>query len=867
MLALSVALLLRWLLEPMLGAHLDFVLLFVAVAITVRFSGPMPAALVTILGLIGAQLLFLQPPAALLPFSATSLLVVGLYFFASGTIIWLGVSSQNLLDKAERSALDLHESERQLLLIIDALPMLVSYIDVSRRYRFNNRAYQLWFGVDRESVRGKHMHDVLGAEAYDVIRPSLERVLSGETVHFESRLAYRYGGSRQVSVTYIPHLQRDRVAGFFAVVEDVGERKQAELVRARLAAIVESTGDAVISKTLKGQITSWNQGAERLFGYSAEEIIGESILRIIPDDLIEEESMILERLSHGERVEHFETERTTRTGERIAVSVSVSPLCDAQGRVVGASKIARDVSEHKRALVALRESESRFRALADDAPILIWMAQPPEQAVWFNRSWLKFTGRNLEQELGQGWLQSVHDEDRESTLVEMKRHIVDGEPFELEYRLCQHDREYRWMLNRGVPMFADDGSVSGYIASCMDITERRRAEQQRVESERRKDEFLATLAHELRNPLAPILNMAQFLRLGTQPDTRELEAVDVIERQTRHMARLVEDLLDLSRINLGKITLRPKTLALADVIASAVEGIRPLAEEAEHHLHIDCAKGLYVDGDLTRLSQVVGNLLSNAVRYTPRGGKIEVVTSGEGDLAVLRVSDSGFGIDSSKLGEIFEMFNLAGMSKAQGHSGLGVGLALSRQLTELHGGEITAFSPGPGKGSVFTVKLPRLVAPRELSDQQQGVAAEADESPSLRILLVDDAPDVVHSMAMLLELAGHEVHVAYDGREAVELAASVQPQLVVLDIGMPELDGYEAAQQIRQLPDGEGIFLVALTGWGQARDRQRAKVAGFDDHYTKPIEFQTVQRILAAASERAEALPAAERSQAGERCG
>jgi PAS domain S-box-containing protein len=490
---------------------------------------------------------------------------------------------------------------------------------------------------------------------------------------------------------------------------------------ALLAAIVESSDDAIVSKTLDGIITSWNRGAQRIFGYTPEEAIGRSVRMLIPDDRQDEEVMILSRLRRGERIEHYETIRVTKEGRLIDVSVTISPLRDETGTVVGASKVARDVTVQK-----------------------------------------------------------------------------------------QIERELH-------------------------------------EADERKNEFLAILAHELRNPLGPIRHAVKILR-ARAPSPDELNwATNIIDRQTEHMTRLVEDLLDVSRITRGTIELRRERVDVATILQTAVEASSALMERNRHQLKvITPAQPLYVEGDITRLTQVVTNLLDNAAKYTDPGGKIWLAGEGEGDTAVIRVKDSGIGIPSEMLPRIFDMFTQAGLSLERSQGGLGVGLALVDRLVRLHGGTVTAYSAGAGQGSQFIIRLP--VAPA-----QKGAAAERREAPlpaganRCRVLVVDDNVDSVESLAMLLRMTGHEVETASDGEAALHRAEEFRPDLAILDIGLPKMNGYDLAKQIRRRPWAKDVVLIALTGWGQAQHRLRSKESGFNHHLTKPVEFDALQQILAAA--------------------
>jgi PAS domain S-box-containing protein len=496
------------------------------------------------------------------------------------------------------------------------------------------------------------------------------------------------------------------------------DQKHAIDAQRRLAAIVESSHDAIMSLDLDGTLTSWNHGAERLYGYMAEEIIGRPIAVLIPPDHTDDFPAILERLRRGEPIDHFETVRLAKDGTRVDVSLTVSPLLDDAGQVVGASKIARD------------------------------------------------------------------------------------------------------------------------------ITERRRFEQALQDADRRKDEFLATLAHELRNPLAPLRNGLQVMKLARGNAELVEQSRAMMERQLGQMVRLVDDLLDVSRISRGKITLHPERVELAAVAQQAVETSRPLIDASRHDLSISIPpEPIYVDADVTRLAQVFSNLLNNSARYTEPGGRITLRIERQGPDAVVTVQDTGVGIPPHMLPSVFQMFTQVDRSLERSQGGLGIGLSIVKRLTEMHGGTVEAHSAGYGLGSKFIVRLPVVLS--VAGDQHADAAAPATVIARRRVLVVDDNRDAASSLAMMLTLMGNETQTAHDGLQALDVAAALRPDVIFLDIGMPGLNGYETARRIRAEPWGQSPLLIALTGWGQEDDRRRSQEAGFDAHLTKPIDPLALEKLLA----------------------
>ncbi len=377
-----------------------------------------------------------------------------------------------------------------------------------------------------------------------------------------------------------------------------------------------------------------------------------------------------------------------------------------------------------------------------------------------------------------------------------------------------------------------------------DVTASRKAELALLEADRRKDEFLAVLAHELRNPLAPMRNALDVLRLRTPDEPLLGRARAIIDRQLLHLSRLVDDLLDLSRVTQGRIQLQRTRVAVSVVVAHAVEVSTPIIEESGHHLEVSVPREpILVEGDVTRLAQIVGNLLNNAAKYTPPGGRIKVTATREQDEVRIDVEDNGIGIPGDMLPHIFDMFVQVNPSLDRTQSGLGIGLTLVSRLTAMHGGRVEARSAGLGKGSTFSVRLP--VALESYAEHRQSVRPAAPV-PHRRVLIVDDNVDAAESLSMLLGTLGHDTQLAHDGEQALDAVQAFQPDVVLLDIGLPRVNGYEVARRIRRMSSGEGPHLIALTGWGQAEDRRRAQEAGFDHHVTKPVELSVLSGLLAA---------------------
>jgi len=394
------------------------------------------------------------------------------------------------------------------------------------------------------------------------------------------------------------------------------------------------------------------------------------------------------------------------------------------------------------------------------------------------------------------------------------------------------------------PIHNDTGLVIGAVNVLVDISDRKRAEDALKEADRSKNEFLATLAHELRNPLAPIRAAVKILQLKSKHTPESKSALEVIERQTKQMTRLIDDLLDIARVTSNKLELRRERIDISEVLKAAVETSRPLVEQRGHKLTVKApAEPVYLDGDLVRLAQVISNLLNNAAKYTERGGQLWLTAARKGTHVVIKVRDTGIGIPPEILPQIFEMFAQASTNGARG--GLGIGLTLVKRLVEMHGGTITVHSEGAGKGSEFVVRVPITGSePKPLEVSPLLKQETATRMAPTRILVVDDNQDSADSLGLLLKLMGNDVRIAHDGLAAVDAAQEFEPRVVLLDIGLPMINGFEAAQKIRRLPGGDRVVLIALTGWGEPEDRERSKQAGFDHHLVKPLDPDVLTRLL-----------------------
>ncbi|HEV7138249.1 MAG TPA: PAS domain S-box protein [Steroidobacteraceae bacterium] len=788
---------------------------------------------------------------------------------------------------------------------------------------------------------------------------------------------------------------------------------------AHMAAIVESSDDAIVSKTLDGVIRSWNAGAQRLFGYTPEEAIGRAITLIIPPELIDEEQRILAAIRRGERIEHFETTRVAKNHRRIEVSLTVSPVRDASGAIIGASKIARDITERKRTEKLLSEAHvdlqsriaelARFNAVAVEregrivalkrhvnelraqlgeaaeysfesigienrAPALAYSrepaaagavppadaiaplesiliteqlherpSRPPDHAAenhtlaalvqaladapdtilqvlaertldlvgvgsaglslltkdgqhfWWAAiagEWLPHLGGGTPRDFGpcgdvldvdtpllfarwerrypylaaatplaeEGLLVPFHlDGKAVGTLWAMShdpQRRFDGE----DLRLLQSLARFASAAYQTVNMLGAIGERRAALSLLEDAVharaqaeaslvrlreseeQLRRSEEALRDANQRKDEFLALLAHELRNPLAPIRYAVAANRKADRTPEQRRWADEIMERQVAHMSRLLDDLLDVSRITRGTLELKKAPAELTSVLSAAIETARPLLDSKHHDLSLDFPReAMRLDADAVRLAQVFSNLLINAAKYTEPRGKIHLSACRDGAQIVVSVRDNGIGIAAETMPRLFTMFAQAEGVRDRTEGGLGVGLALVRGIVALHGGTVHAHSTGLGHGSEFVVRLPL----GEIVDASIPASVQNDKAGAgLRILIADDNQDAADTCAALLELSGHRVETAYSAHQALELAEKLRPHAALLDIGLPDLNGYALAQRIRESSWGQRTLLIAVTGWGQSEDRRRAYEAGFDHHLSKPVAAEAIESAL-----------------------
>jgi PAS domain S-box-containing protein len=912
--------------------------------------------------------------------------------------------------------------EREMLRItLASIGDAVIVTDVAGRVTFLNRVGESLTGWTHGEAAGRPLDEVfniVNERTRKTTENPVKRVLAeGKVVGLANHttLIAKVGTEFQIDDSAAPISDDDgHIVGVVLVFRDVSERRKAEIATRTLASIVASSDDAIIGKNMDGIITSWNQAAERLFGYSAAEAIGRPISVLAPLDRADEMPAILARLKQGERIEHFDTVRCAKNGRLVPISLSVSPIKNEDGEIVGASKIARDISDRKRAESALLEEKARLLAtlngigdavIVTDAESRVTLMNPVAQALsgWNDdaagrpleevfRIVNEQTGRPVESPVGRvlregavvglanhtalinrdgmriaiedsaapirgtdarivgvvlvfrdarrqradldamtrlhalstrllsaGNLATALDDvlanamttcgadfgnvqlyNRQAEALEIVAQRGFSQDFLDHFRLVRLDdgsacgqamrTGERIMIedveldpafepHRGIaavagfrsvqstPMKGPGGNVVGMLSvhfrqphrpserdqrlldlhagNAAEAIERIRYEDSLRDADRRKNEFLATLAHELRNPLAPLRNAVELLRVAQGNAALIGQASDIMGRQVDQMVHLVDDLLDVSRISQGKVQLRKEQIKLAGAIASALEAVRPLIDAQAQELSVALpAEAVWLDADATRLAQVIANLLNNAAKYTPKGGRIWLNVERRPAEVVVSIRDTGIGIAPEHLPNIFEIFSQVAPALERSQGGLGIGLSLVRGFVELHGGKVAARSEGLGRGSEFTVCLPVVEAPELSESRKHAGGGKTAGSGKRRILAVDDNRDAVDSLALMLKLMGHETRTVYDGLEAVQEAAAFLPEVVLLDIGLPKMNGFDTARHIREQPWGKDILLVAITGWGQDEDQRRALEAGFDYHLTKPVQAAALEKLL-----------------------
>ncbi len=724
-----------------------------------------------------------------------------------------------------------------------------------------NDAYSEMLGGKHPKAFGQRFQDIW-SDIWDEIVPVVNKALAGSASYFQDLplVVRRNGYDERAWFTFSYSPLRDEsgnVAGLFCAVTETSRQIKAETYLAeqneRLQNLFDQAPGYIV--VLAGSNLVFEMANDAFFDLVGErDLVGKAVRAALPEldgqDLL---GLLEDALRTGEPSvgqAHPILLRRTIDGpmERRFVDFVCQPTRNAHGEVSGIFMQGNDVTEAVEATQALKASESRLWQLANTIPHLAWMANPDGEIHWYNDRWHAYTGTKPEEMLGWGW-KSVHDPKVLPMVVrDWVKSLESGNPFEATFPLRAANGEFRLFFTRAAPLKDPDGNIIQWFGTNTDVTEIEAARIELKAANDRKDQFLAMLAHELRNPLAPISTAAELLNIAPGDEARVKKTAKIISRQVKHMTKLVDDLLDVSRVTRGLATLQTDLLDINELVSEAVEQVHSLAEVKQQHIHIRLPeKRMCVVGDKTRLIQVISNLLNNAVRYTHAEGQIMLSVTVEGDELRLCVKDDGIGMASNLSPHVFELFTQGERSSDRSQGGLGLGLALVKSLVELHKGHVSAFSAGTGKGSEFSVWLPAAhpAAGQDQGNQiAQANASEANAGQS--VMVVDDNVDAADTLSQLLEAMGHEVGVAHNGLAALRQAREVKPTLMFLDIGLPDMDGYQLARRLGEMPETTDTVLVALTGYGQPEDIEKALLAGFDHHLVKPVNLSGITSILKA---------------------
>jgi PAS domain S-box-containing protein len=769
---------------------------------------------------------------------------------------------------ARQDEAHLHRTERQLATTLRSIGDAVIATDVTGMIQFMNPIAEQLTGWDEQNARGlpvAQVFKIIGEETRRSVESPAKQVLQdGKTVKANHTiLIAKDGTERAIADSGAPIIgDTGQLEGMVLVFRDVSEARRAErtlLMRdTELQIINEYARFPVAHCDTRHHYLFVNKAYAERLGLRPEDCVGKHIRDIAGEPAYQSVRQYIEEALAG-RVAEFEAEipYSGNCGSRWMRCI-YAPVVDQEGKVGSFVAAVIDITEKKH---AERELQRLLQAVEAEKERLSLVLRSINDEVWFVDSQGQITLVNASalQEFEHANAPGVEVGDLVRNLLILRAdgsvrpshetplsRALAGEVIVGEEEIVQTPRagELRHREVYATPVRDHGGQIVGAVAVVRDITQHKRAQATLRDADRRKDEFIATLSHELRNPLAPIRTAAKIIAAPQLSPTQLQRAQSIIERQVTHMALLLDDLLDIARITQGKLQIKKEPVTLFDVVDAAVEAARPMIDGKNHHLAVSLPpEPVVLDADPLRLSQILSNLLTNAAKYSDPGGHIEIAAVARDDTLTLSVKDDGIGIAPESLAGIFDMFSQVEGVRGRSDGGLGIGLALVKGLTELHGGIIEARSAGLGHGSEFIVRLPLSPSYPVTSTRAADPATPITRS---RILIADDNRDAADSLSMLLELAGHEVRVAHHGRAAVSLAQAFRPHIALLDIGMPDLSGYEVAQALRREPWGQGIRLIALTGWGQEKDRRQALEAGFDHHLTKPIDPDQLEAFIAS---------------------
>ena len=784
-------------------------------------------------------------------------------FRAHPTSTGLAVYFLNITEKVH--AFEERRSQAaQLQTIIDSADPFIAYVGADLRFQVINKAFEQWIGIPRTEIVGHCVYDILGETFRQTMGAPLKRAEAGEHVALEYKGTWSEKSHRYWSITFTPDVdRRGKLRGIIFRFRDISAQKQTESWlrdnEAYHRSLFDSAGVGNIEVDHNSDYVSFlrvNKHFCDMVGYSPEELLnGMTFLDIThPDDI--ELSLDALGLLRREEVQSLQLEKRYIRKDGTVMWADVTPklIRNRDGHATRRLVVVHDITELKNSEAALRgalEDRQKFESLADNSPEYVGMCDLDGMTTYINPAGLKLLGiDSLEEARTIPMIEFLFPEDHEVARNEIHPEVLRNGIAEREIRFRNRKTgEARWMIHTVFPLKDSADTAVGFASVSRDITDRKRAEMLLQEADRRKDEFLATLAHELRNPLAPISYALQIWNRLEQDPTKATQIRLMMVRQVQQLQRLIDDLLDLSRISRGKIKLKKERLELASVLESAIEPIRPFIETCQHTISIKLpASPIMIYADPGRLTQIVGNLVHNAAKYSDRNGSITISASSYEQDLVITITDTGVGIPSHMLSRIFEPFTQVNQSLDRAHGGLGIGLTLVKNLVELHGGTVTASSAGAGTGSVFTLRLPIVVERSDTNTSDSKPATLPEEPPRYRVVVVDDLKPSADTLALLLQELHQDVRVAYDARAALALIEEFKPDVVFSDIAMPGMDGYTLAKRLHSRRESPP-YLIALTGYGQRHDQQRALDAGFQRHLVKPTDIAALRAVLVALAE------------------
>jgi PAS domain S-box-containing protein len=777
-------------------------------------------------------------------------LLVTLFPAGEDTVVSSGV---DITDRKHTEAA-LRQSEARDQALLASAPVGFAYNAMDGHFTYVNRAFCDLVGYSAEELFAKTWQEITHPEDLALDLELGQRVLAGELSSYTLEKRYLRKDGLFVWARLFGNFVRDDkdapIHGV-AIALDITERKLAD------QALRDSQQSVVLAKEAAQlgiydwDVTTgalrWDDRVYELFGLDPSVTVDYEIFteRQHPDDRAVTKQRLDRALDPSGDGRYHAVYRVVRKADGVLRWLeSVGRVIFDAGRAVRLVGTLQDVTDKKHAEQLLREREERFRELANNIDQFAWSCDRLGHATWYNDRWYEYTGTTFEDMQGPGWQSVIHPDHLKRINDSLPKSIAEGTAWEETYPIRGKDGHYRWFLTRAVPIRDTKGTIVRWFGTNTDVTEQRKLQDALQDADRRKDEFLAMLAHELRNPVAPIRNAAEVLARLFAGAPQPSSLIGMIQRQSAHLARLLDDLLDVARITQGRIELRRETLSVVACVEHALETVQPQIQRSHHQLVFEPpTQPLYVQADKVRLEQCITNLLTNAVKYTNPGGEIRVHLFAENDHAVIEVTDTGVGIAAEFLPHVFDLFAQSERALDRADGGLGIGLSVCKQLIEMHGGAVSGASKGIGQGATFTMRLPLQVEPMHANkpDIIAGVAPQ-------RILIVDDNRDAADSLAMCLILEGHDTKAVYAAETALREIVAFNPEVVLLDIGLPHIDGYEVARRIKAMkPD---IRVMALTGYAQEDDKQRTAAAGFEAHLTKPVDMHSLTAELRSAMNR-----------------